>query len=211
MCTPTSISRTKSLNRPHASVRFVVGLLILLFASGVFASARADITLDAAAGFDNVFRPEAWNPLSVTVSGTGVNSAAELQLIVTSPLGSATYTKSIRLHAGPLNERHTITYYHPTSMGAPTIVVQLVADGRKLPEKKVEKLFNLSETQPAIVALTQDRSGLNYLQKVDLGHKHNGSGGAANRWNQFGGMNNGGEPTPDPGRGGSPPPSGPPA
>src|SRR5207249_2391704 len=100
--------------------------------------------------------------------------------------GTSSYTKPVRLHAGPLNELHTIYYYHPSTAPAPVITAQLIVDGRRIAEKKLDKIFSLTETQPAVVALTQDRSGLNYLHKLDFGRMHLSSNGRQ-MWNQWNG------------------------
>ena len=155
----------------------------LMFAC-LASAALADVKLDAAVGFDNTFRPESWIPVTISLGGTGVTGAGELQVIVSGREGTTSYSKPVRLHAGPLNEQHTIYYYHPSTAPAPVISAQLIVDGRRLAEKKLDKSFSLSETQPAIVALTQDRSGLNYLQKLDFGRQHM-SPGSRQQWNQF--------------------------
>ncbi len=148
---------------------------------------RAEIHLDASLGFMESYRPDSWIPVTAFISGVGVNAGAELQLIFASQEGTTTYTKPIRLHAGPLNEQHTLCYYHSTSRTQPAVLLQLTVDGRKVAEKKLDRTFSVSETAPIILALTQDQSGLGYLHKSDLSYRHPGSGGR-NYWQQqFGG------------------------
>src|SRR5689334_6546197 len=150
-------------------------------------AARSDIKLDAAAGIDNNYRPESWTPVSVHLTGTGTTAAGTLQVVISSRDGTSTYSKPLHLHAGPVNETHVIYYLHEQSYSGPpaTVVAQLLVDGRKVAEKKLEKVFNLTETQPAIAALTQDRSGLSFLTKIDLGRIHYRPG-SQTQYNQFG-------------------------
>src|SRR5438105_1644602 len=94
-------------------------ILFVLIAVCTPALSRADVALDLSAGFDNVVRPDCWIPLMVHLGGTGVSGQGELRISVTSREGTATYSKPLRLHAGPLNERHTISYFNPQSAPLP--------------------------------------------------------------------------------------------
>src|ERR1041385_2595983 len=87
---------------------------VLLFPS-IFAclasSGLADVKIDAAVGFDNNYRQESWVPVTIFLGGTGVTGSGELQVIVSAREGTTSYSRPVRLHAGPLNEQHTLYYF----------------------------------------------------------------------------------------------------
>ncbi len=162
-------------------------LSALLCAIILAPAASADVKLDATTGFDNTYRPDSWTPVAISLSGTGTNASGVLQVAVSSREGTSTYSKPLHLHAGPLNEQHVIYYLHTQSYSGPptSVTAQLLVEGRKVAEKKLDKTFSLTDTQPVIVALTQDRSGLSFLTKLDLGRAHIKPGGRS-IYNQFG-------------------------
>jgi hypothetical protein len=136
------------------------------------AAAHASITLDVHTGFENSYRLNAWTPLTVRLSGTGRASKASLQLVVKSSEFRHVYAQPLRLPDGPVNEQRVFYYQHNTSGGIPEISVQLIVNGRVTVEKKVEGAIPLDETQLIFLSLSQDQSGLNFLNSTDLGFRH---------------------------------------
>lgn len=154
--------------------RFVVCLLALLAGASILSSPlRAQVKLDLTPGFDNNYRANSWTPLTVKIANPSVNGAAQLQVVVRSQYGGTrNYSLPIRLQPGTNSEQHTLYYFHPDVGESPEIIVQLIADGRMVAEKKLDNALQIQDDQPAILALTQDQSGLNYLTNVDLGYRH---------------------------------------
>ena len=156
--------------------------LTLLFACQAFAAVKLEVSV----GFENTFRYDAWIPLTIKITGAPSTAAATLQVVVTNRDGTRVYSKPLRMQAGPAEDVHSISYYHPSPALMPAISVQLVSEGRKLAEKKVEQSLYVGDTQPVLVALTQDRGGFGYLHKLDLGFQHT-SPESRGQFNPYGG------------------------
>jgi hypothetical protein len=147
--------------------------LVLLAAACLASGARGDVKLDLFPGFDNAYRPDSWTPLTVRMTGAGVDAPGKLQLLVRLRQGGdRVYSLPLRLHAGALNEQHTLYYIHPDQADVQDMIVQLQAEGRVLAEKRLEGALPIYEGQPVVVGLTQDQSGLNYLTAIDTGYEH---------------------------------------
>lgn len=151
--------------------------------------AAAEVRLDLSAGFDNNYRPGCWTPLIVRVSNAPSNTHAQIQVQVRSRMsGAVTYMQSVNLHAGTADQ-FTAYYQHPDSAESPEITAQLIVDGRSVAEKKLEGSVALPDGQPAVIGLTQDQSGLNFLTQLDVGITHRPIPGSTNAYNN--GFNNG--------------------
>ena len=161
------------LTQPTARSRECgIALLPLLFLAFA-ACAGADVKVDLSAGFDNNYRPGAWTPLTVRVANAPSTTPAQLQVQVRTRMsGTATYTQTVNLHGGSSVDQYTAYYLHPDSAESPEITVQLIVNGRIAADKKLEGSIPLLDGQPAVLGLTQDQSGLNFLQQVDLGVTH---------------------------------------
>jgi len=160
-------------------------LLTLLAAVCLASGSHAEIKVATFPGFDNTYRPDSWTPLTVHLTGASTtNATGRLQLLVRTSDGTTSYAQPLQLRAGSLNERHVLHYFHPSGAMV-ELIVQVVVDGRILASKNVEGMLPLDDRQIAIVALTQDQSGLTYLNRLDLGFQH--SSGTRRR-DRFGGF-----------------------
>ncbi len=172
-------------------------LLLAIACSLLPTAARADLKLDLSAGFDGNYRPGAWTLLTVKVSNAPSTTSAQLQVQVRSRLsGTTTYTQTVNLHSGSATDQYTAYYLQPDSGDSPEISVQLFANGRVVADKKLEGSIPIADGQPAVLGLTQDQSGLNFLSQVDLGITHRTGSEASNPYNQNGNQPN---PFPNPG------------
>jgi TolA-binding protein len=149
--------------------RCMMGALLLLLSLGL---ASASVTLDVYTGFENSYRLNSWTPLVVQVGGTARASEASLQVVVKNNESRRIYSQPLRLPDGPVTERRVFYFRHDTSGGTPEISVQLIVNGRAVVVKKVEGAIPLDETQLVLIALSQDQSGLNFLNSIDLGFRH---------------------------------------
>jgi hypothetical protein len=150
--------------------------LTAFFALSVITSSHAKPTLELRSGFDGNYRPNTWTPLQVRIINPGANTGARLQVSVRTVEGSTrTYAQPIRLRAGSGEQQQTVYYYHPDFSQRPEVTAQLLIDGRTAAEKKLENALPIRDEQPAVLGLTQDLSGLNFLSQIDLGYQHRGS------------------------------------
>lgn len=156
------------------SIAARTALLALLAALCCASPGFAEIEIETFPGFEGLVRPNSWTPLAIRLTGSSTLTSARLQLLVRSRDGTTVYAKPLRMRPGTLDEHHFFTYLHPGFGTQPEIVAQLVAGGRVVAEKSVEGLLSLGERQVAIAALTQDQSGLTYLNRLDLGFQHTG-------------------------------------
>lgn len=179
-------------SRLASALSLVAALLLAL--PLVAARARADAKLDLTVGFDNNYRANAWTPLTVRITNAGVNGPAKLQVLVRGQQSSTqSYSQPVRLRSGGSPQQETVYYFQPDNGQPAEVTAQLVVDGRVLAEKKVAGALQIQEGQPAILALTQDQSGLNFLSGVDLGIAHRSAfNNPNNPYNPYNNMNGGG-------------------
>lgn len=149
----------------------------------------AAVDLDALVGFGpgsslpSRYRPNTWTPLTVYLTGTGVNGVGQLQLAVRIGERTTLYTRRVPLHEGALNEQQRFVFLPRMAYGmfgfgpnntSTDITVRLLMEGRKLAEKTVALPTALTPESYNILALTRDGSGLNFLlkKKLNLIHRH---------------------------------------
>jgi hypothetical protein len=180
-----SFLRTTPMTRRRSSLSLliVLGLLAACFGS----QARADVVLDARIGFGQSapgasrYRPGAWTPVTVYLSGQGARGVGQLTVTVHQSSHVTSYTRKVSLHDGPLNEAYNFVFdYRPINYGlmggsaAPDISVQLVLDGRELAKKRFALPLAVNDESFNILALTRDGSGMNFLAKKKLALVHRG-------------------------------------
>ena len=135
----------------------------------------ADLRVNAVVGYDRLVRPDTWNPAVVILTGTGATMRAQVQIVRpadASGAGTITFTRKVDLHAGVLDERIPFAYIPDDRNPPERTRVRVVSEGRVLAEQPLPAVRTLISTQPLIIALTQDRSGLNYLHQADLATPH---------------------------------------
>jgi hypothetical protein len=169
----------------NLAIRLLLATLPLL--PGSLSPARA-VEIQTLVGFGQGppeqarYRPESWLPLTVFLAGS---SAGGAQLQVTVPHGrrAVTYTRRVSLSENLSREpyhfvlpwREPDPYAPMRAIGdADNITVQLLQDGRKLAEKKLELPLPVSRETYNVLVLTRDGSGLNHLLQKRLGLFHRG-------------------------------------
>ena len=162
---------------------FLPLLCCLLF--GLTPLAAHAIDMDVLIGFgqnangSSRYRPDAWTPLTVYLSGQSTKGTGQLQITLDLAGRVTTYTRRILLRDGTMNQAegfvlnlHNIELYGQSI--SRDIEIQLLADGRKLASKKMALSVPIDSGAYTVLALTRDNSGLNFLTKKKLGllHRH---------------------------------------
>ncbi len=169
--------------RIRAAFGLMTGLMSLLCLLGAAPIVRADITLDTLVGFGqnavsgSRYRPDAWNPVTVYISGQGARGVGQLQLMVRQGERITNYSKRVSLHDGPINEvvNFTVLLQTPNNWGGGSVLsiqAQLLVEGRKIAEKHAAIPMGIQEESFNLLALTKDGGGLNFLVKKRLGLFH---------------------------------------
>ncbi|MCC6728730.1 MAG: tetratricopeptide repeat protein [Chthonomonadales bacterium] len=132
--------------------------------------AAAAVRLDATIGLGGVARHGEWTPVSVRVSGSYRSVPAQLRATLLTP-GSDTpitsYVAAVQLHAGRIDERHTLYVPAPYPAGAAAVRVTLAAAGRTVASQDLPAPRLVSN--PLLVALTENGSGLAGLGDAAIG------------------------------------------
>jgi hypothetical protein len=170
---------------PMLLIRSLSALLVGGLCLAGSGRARA-VELDAQIGFGpgsglpSRYRPNSWTPVTIYLTGQGVNGVGQLQLSVRSGDRETIYVRRVPLHDGVLNEtEHFVFLQHndngygmiPGSTGT-EITARLLVEGRKLAEKTLPLPASVNPETYNILALTRDGSGLNFLLKKRLGVVH---------------------------------------
>lgn len=132
--------------------------------------AAAEITLQTTPGLETYYRDNRWTPVIVRVAGSGSTGTGRLELLVRSSSGVQTYSRSIQMHAGTLNDRYTLLY--PQTSDVQEVTAQIKLDGRVVATQKVEGAQPLNDSLPLALVLTQDKSGLAQVNGAEVGYPH---------------------------------------
>lgn len=158
--------------------------LLLAFTVALLPIRCRAVDIDAMIGFGqtissrSLYRPETPTPLTVYLSGMGLNGQAQLQVTVRSNEHTTQYSRKVSLHDGPIKEPiaesfvfefEPNNFYMNRSANVTDVEVQLVVDGRQVAHKSVSLPATTSAESFNVLALTRNGGGLNFLTTKKLG------------------------------------------